>query len=336
MRLYRRLLPLAALLALVVIGMGAWVRLSDAGLGCPDWPGCYGHLLGVPAQAADSGKAWKEMLHRYAAGSLGLCILALCLLAWRQRIRLSPLLPSLLCGIVVMQALLGMWTVTQLLKPVIVSAHLLGGMTTLAVLVWLNLRQLGIGDGPPAGRALRLGGLLALFILISQIALGGWVSSNYAALACADFPTCQGQWLPDMDFARAFALHRPLGYSADGNLLPLAALTAMHWSHRLGALLATISLGGLAVVLLRRPGWRGYGGALLAALGLQLGLGIANVLLALPLPLAVAHNLGAALLLATTLTINFRLWRRTSRATTEQPEPLADSPVSEREGMVVS
>lgn len=309
MRLYRTLLPLAALLALAVVGLGAWVRLSDAGLGCPDWPGCYGQWLGVPEQAADAAKAWKEMTHRYLAGALGLCILALGLLAWRHRPQVSPLLPGILCGIVLFQALLGMWTVTLLLKPLVVTAHLLGGMTTLALLVWLNLQQVGSPRKNFASdRKLKAGGLLALAVLVLQIALGGWVSSNYAALACPDFPACQGRWLPAMDFAKAFSVRRELGYAADGALLPSHALTAIHWTHRIGALLVGLALSGLALTLRRRPGWGNFACALLALLALQLSLGIANVVLALPLPLAFAHNIGAALLLSLVLAINFRLW----------------------------
>ncbi|MBS1189087.1 MAG: Cytochrome oxidase assembly [Rhodocyclaceae bacterium] len=307
MTLYRRLLAFAALLALGVVALGAWVRLSDAGLGCPDWPGCYGQWVGVPDHAADAAKAWKEMVHRYFAGTLGLAIFALCLLAWRQRPRTAPLLPSVLAGIVVCQALLGMWTVTLLLKPLVVSAHLLGGMTTLALLVWLNLRERAT-SAPPAAGSLKALGILALGLVVAQIALGGWVSSNYAALACSDFPACQGQWLPAMDFAQAFTLHRELGQTASGALLTTEALTAIHWSHRLGALLVAAAVGGLGIALARLPGWRNWGTLLLALLALQIGLGIANVLLALPLPLAVAHNAVAALLLTAMLAVNFRLW----------------------------
>lgn len=323
MRLYCRLLTLAALLAFVVIAMGAWVRLSDAGLGCPDWPGCYGQWLGVPEHAADSAKAWKEMTHRYAAGGLGLAILGICLLAWRHRPRISPLLPTALSGIVIFQALLGMWTVTLLLKPVVVSAHLLGGMTTLALLVWLKLRE---NDGPADGtssHSLKASGLLALALVVLQVALGGWVSSNYAALACPDFPTCQGRWLPEMDFGHAFTVHRELGQTAAGALLPASALTAIHWSHRLGALLLGITVGGLGLALLRRPGWRAWGLLLLLLLILQISLGIANVLLSLPLPLAVAHNVGAALLLSATLAINFRLWAAKNRPDNNFKRPAA-------------
>lgn len=329
MVLYRRLLPFAALLALAVVGLGAWVRLSDAGLGCPDWPGCYGQWVGVPEHAADAGKAWKEMLHRYFAGTLGLTIFALCLTAWRERVRISPVLPTVLAGIIVFQALLGMWTVTLLLKPLVVSAHLLGGMTTLALLVWLNLQEMGY-PSPPADRrtGLRAAGLLALLAVIAQIALGGWVSSNYAALACPDFPTCQGAWLPDMDFGPAFTLHRQLGQTADGALLSTAALTAIHWSHRLGAFAIAVIVGAFGLNLLRRPGWRTFGSLLLVLLTLQVGIGIGNVLLALPLPLAVAHNVGAALLLTTLVTVNFGLWQA-PRAVPAGSDSFGDAPSDE-------
>jgi len=325
MRLYRSLALVATLLAFGVVALGAYVRLSDAGLGCPDWPGCYGHLLGVPdaphEQAAavqsfpgkpvETGKAWKEMVHRYFAGTLGLLILGLAILAWRPEIRerASPWLPTALLGIVGFQALLGMWTVTLLLKPVIVSAHLLGGMTTLGMLVWLLLRQT---SPRPVERpnSLRPLALLALVAVIAQIALGGWTSSNYAALACTDFPTCQGSWLPTMDFGHAFALRRELGQTSDGGLLPFSALTAIHWTHRLWAVGVLLAVGGLAIRLMRLPAWRRWGHWLAGLLTLQWCLGIANVLLSLPLPIAVAHNLGAAALLAATLALNFRLWHR--------------------------
>jgi cytochrome c oxidase assembly protein subunit 15 len=324
MRLYRQLLVVATLLAFAVIALGAYVRLSDAGLGCPDWPGCYGHLLGVPTAAHEQSaalqafpgkpveqhKAWKEMVHRYFAGGLGLLIALIALLAWRQRnaLRQSPALPTVLLIVVGGQALLGMWTVTLRLKPVIVSAHLLGGMTTLALLVWLLLRQHdGQGPAAPDQQKLRFHSALALFVIVAQIALGGWVSSNYAALACSDFPTCLGAWLPEMDFARAFQMRRELGQSGDGALLPSTALTAIHWSHRVGALIVTLIVGSLAWRLWRRPRRRSWGLLLAAALLLQVALGIANILLALPLPVAVAHNAGAAALLCTTLALNFRI-----------------------------
>ncbi|MFZ4537346.1 COX15/CtaA family protein [Propionivibrio sp.] len=328
MRFYRPLLVLATLLAFGVISLGAYVRLSDAGLGCPDWPGCYGHLLGVPDAAheqsaalrafpgkpVEAHKAWKEMVHRYFAGGLGVLILLIAGLAWRHRktLQQSPWLPTLLVGVVGVQALLGMWTVTLLLKPVIVSAHLLGGMTTLALLVWLLLRQREQIQHSPTGE-LRAFAALALFAVVIQIALGGWVSSNYAALACGDFPTCFGAWLPEMDFTQAFQMHHELGQTADGASLSSTALTAIHWSHRVGALIVTLIVGRLAFVMSHLPEWRNWALLLGATLLVQIGLGIANVLLSLPMPIAVAHNAGAAILLTVTLALNFRLWQTTSR-----------------------
>ena len=344
MDLRRRLILLAACLAFGVVALGAYVRLSDAGLGCPDWPGCYGHLVGVPDQAheqaaaaqafpgkpVETAKAWKEMVHRYFAGTLGLLILAICVLSWRHeaRRRQSPALPTALLGIVGFQALLGMWTVTLLLKPMVVTAHLLGGMTTLALLATLALggERHGLPPVRPAVKPLALAALLAV---IGQIALGGWVSSNYAALACADFPTCHGEWLPAMDFAHAFTLHRELGQTADGTLLSHDALTAIHWSHRLGALVVSLLVGGLAGLLLREKGWQGWGALLAGVLLLQVSLGVANVLLSLPLALAVAHNAGAAALLTATLALNLRLAGAPSRR-----EALQDLAVNTAEAAV--
>jgi cytochrome c oxidase assembly protein subunit 15 len=321
----RKLLAFTTLLALFVIGLGAYVRLSDAGLGCPDWPGCYGHYLGVPtapderavaqanypAREVHVGKAWKEMVHRYAAGSLGLLILALCLQSWRRAARqaASPLLPSLLLVLVCAQAALGMWTVTLLLKPVIVTLHLLGGMCTLAMLLALLMRQSTLAV-PPIGSVptgLRWLAALALAAVFCQIALGGWVSSNYAALACTAFPACIDGGAPQLDFDHAFTLLRELGETRDGQPLPGEALIAIHWLHRLGALVVTLLIIGLAWRLLSQPGMRPWGQALFFVLCLQLALGITNVLAALPIAIAVAHTLGAALLLACTLAVNLRL-----------------------------
>lgn len=322
MRNYRLLLVSALILALVVVSLGAYVRLSDAGLGCPDWPGCYGQLVGVPEQAhevdaahsafpgkpVEAPKAWKEMIHRYAAGILGLCIAALATIAWRQRTRRAPWLETGLLAVVAGQGLLGMLTVTKLLKPVIVTSHLLGGMTTLGLLVVLLLREIRAPRLPSADPGLRMLALTALATVFIQIALGGWVSSNYAAAICADFPTCQGSWWPAMDTHHAFTLDRELGATASGALLPGAALTAIHWTHRLFAGVVLIVVGSFGLGLLGPGGRRGYGMAVLAALALQIGLGIANVLLQWPLLLAVAHNTGAALLLCATLAATARVF----------------------------
>lgn len=339
LKLYRRLALGAALLTFLVVVFGAYVRLADAGLGCPDWPGCYGKLS--PAHAAEQildahaaaphgpvslPKAWKEMVHRYLAGSLGLLIIAIAVLAWRLRgdVRTAPALAAALVGVVILQGLLGKWTVTLLLKPAIVSAHLLGGLTTLALLSWVALRAWSARRAAVAPAGLRLVALLAFVLLVAQIALGGWTSTNYAALACTDFPACHGSFAPVADYANAFHVVRELGMTADGELLSNAALTAIHWSHRLGAVLAGATLLVLAVLLCRRQSTRLPGVTLLLALVLQLGLGIANVMLSLPLPLAAAHNAGAALLVVVMVWINYRLAAPAAqRATTRAPHALA-------------
>ena len=327
MTFYRNLILLALVLTLGVVSLGAYVRLSDAGLGCPDWPGCYGRV--TPHHAAEAintelavrpdgpvshAKAWKEMAHRYFAGALGLLIVAIAVLSWRNRreTRGGPGLPLLLLGLIVFQALLGMWTVTQLLKPLIVSAHLLGGMATLSLLLWLWLRERSQSSHVYYARVdhLRGAALLGLMLVVIQIALGGWVSTNYAALACTDFPMCQAAWVPAMDFEHAYTLHRELGETASGELLSMTSLTAIHWVHRVMALILTVYLGWLALRLFRTPGYAGMGLMICVLLVLQVTLGIANVLLSLPLALAVAHNAGAALLLSGLVLLNHRVRRR--------------------------
>jgi cytochrome c oxidase assembly protein subunit 15 len=325
MSLYRKLIIAALLLAFGVVTLGAYVRLSDAGLGCPDWPGCYGKLTPLhaseeisqavaesPEGPVSHAKAWKEMVHRYFAGTLGLLVLGVAMLAWKYRreTKGSPALPGVLLGLIIFQALLGMWTVTELLKPFIVTGHLIGGMTTLALLAWLWQREHGQSlSGMADVSALRIWGALALVALAVQIILGGWVSTNYAALACPDFPMCHGEWMPDMKFGPAFTLHRELGMDASGKLLPLEALTAIHWTHRLWALAVLVFVGIIAIKLARQRGLCVLGALLGALLLVQFGLGMANVWFSLPLTVAVAHNAGAALLLITLVVINFRLFR---------------------------
>jgi cytochrome c oxidase assembly protein subunit 15 len=313
-----------AILAFLVVGLGAYVRLSDAGLGCPDWPGCYGHLsprhaaaaiAAAQVQAPDGpvspAKAWKEMIHRYLASSLGMAVLVIAWLAWRRERGINRTLGVGLAGLVVFQGLLGMWTVTLLLRPIIVTAHLLGGMATLALLVWLLARLSGtsgmFGTSSP-GLPLATAGL-ALAAVALQIALGGWVSTNYAALACTDFPTCGGRWWPPADWAGAFSFNRGLGLDVLGHALSSQALIAMHWAHRLGALLVAVAVGRLGLRLLGHPQWRRWGWLLLVLLVVQVALGVANVLASLPLPVAVAHNQGAALLLATLVWLNVAMRR---------------------------
>jgi heme a synthase len=316
---FDRVVLITALLAFFVVVLGAYVRLSDAGLGCPDWPGCYGHLAvphselaqqAFPHKPLDANKAWKEMAHRYFAGTLGLLVLAVCVMAWRDRGRIaaSPAVPTVLLMLVVFQAALGMWTVTLLLKPVIVSLHLLGGMTTMALLTWV-----ASGRWLPTTAAhnhdLRPWALLGLAVLVCQITLGGWTSSNYAALACSDFPTCQSVWWPQTDFAKAFHLTHEVGVNADGSQLSMEALTAIHLTHRIGAVLTFLYLGWLGIKLWSSRTMRRWSVGLVALLLLQVSLGIGNVVFSLPLPLAVAHNAGAALLLATLVMINSTIIR---------------------------
>lgn len=320
---FKRLSLFGAILALCVVVLGAYVRLSDAGLGCPDWPGCYGTLTVPQSEAAiqnaqeifphstiETGKAWKEMAHRYLAGTLGIIVLAICAFGWRskQHLKVSPLLPTALLLIIGFQAALGMWTVTMLLKPAIVSAHLIGGMTTLALLCWIAHRHwCAIGEQSAITAQLKLAIRLAIIVLLAQVFLGGWTSTNYAALACTDFPTCHGVWVPEMDFKDAFHLVRELGQSANGGNLTLPALTAIQWVHRIGALVTFIYLGSLALVLIRIPAFKNIALLLASVLIAQVSIGIANLILQLPLVLAVAHNLGAALLVVITVVINSKI-----------------------------
>jgi cytochrome c oxidase assembly protein subunit 15 len=267
----------------------------------------------------EPAKAWKEMIHRYGAGTLGLLVLVLAALAWRnRRDPAQPVaLPLVLLGLIGFQSLLGMWTVTWQLKPIVVMGHLLGGLTTLGLLAWLVLGQGRHGGDSAAAddRALRGYALLGLALLIVQIALGGWTSANYAALACPDFPTCQTYWWPPMDFREAFAPWRGLGVSYEGGVLANDARVTVHMMHRLGALVVALYLGWLSgrlIAAARAHALRRFGVAIAVLLAIQLGLGIANVLLHLPLPVAVAHTGGAVLLLLSLVTLNHLLRRETS------------------------
>jgi cytochrome c oxidase assembly protein subunit 15 len=292
----RALAAAAVALTFVVVVVGAYVRLSDAGLGCPDWPLCYGRPI---PDAGEDVRAWKEMGHRYLAGLLGVLIAVMVLSAWRTR--QSPWLATAIAVLVVFQATLGKWTVTMLLKPAIVVAHLAGGMALFALLVWFALAS--FAPRRPEARALRVPAALALAVLSVQILLGGWVSANYAALACPDLPLCLGQALPAMDFGNAFHVLRELGRTDAGELLPQAALTAIHWTHRMFAL-AVLAVVGWAALRAFKV-WKAMGALIGALLVVQFGLGVANVAFNLPLALAAAHNAGAAALLAALVVLNF-------------------------------
>ncbi|EIJ33518.1 COX15/CtaA family protein [Thiothrix nivea] len=320
--LYSRLLSITLLLALMVIVLGAYTRLSDAGLGCPDWPGCYGHLA-VPdvvdstqfQRPLEEHKAWKEMIHRYAAGTLGLLILGIFLirLVFRRQFQQGLLLPALLLGTVIFQAALGMWTVTLLLSPMIVTAHLLGGFTTLSLVWLLWLRQHAtqpVTLYSPESARLKTLGLIGLLLLIGQIFLGGWTSTHYAAVACGtSFPTCHGNLWPDADFATGFAFAWQEGTDYEFGILENPARTAIHMLHRLGALTVFLFLGGLMLWAIRkRQQMLGQvPHTILLLLFTQVTLGILNVVLALPLPIATGHTLVAALLLLAVITLNYRL-----------------------------
>lgn len=312
-RLYNRLALAATALTLTVIVLGAFVRLTDAGLGCPDWPGCYGQLTWPQTEQAiesanlrwaerpvEAGKAAREMIHRYAATALGFLVLLLAIFAWRRRHQPGQpvALPLILLAVVIFQGLLGMWTVTLLLKPAIVLAHLAGGMLTFSLLVWLYLATRA--SQPVANlpqRRLKWPLTVATVVLVGQILLGGWVSTNYAALACPDFPTCMGQVWPDTDFAEGFTLWRGVGVDYEGGILDHNARIAIHLAHRIGALVVIGVFGWLLWLLLRTPGMIGPGRALAGLLAAQITLGVLNVVLGLPLMVAVAHNGVAAVLL---------------------------------------
>src|SRR5579883_1745865 len=316
---FRRLALLGALLAAGVVVLGAWVRLTDAGLGCPDWPGCYGHLM--PQAAPHAARAWHEMVHRYFAGSLATIIGALALWAWIARRRPGqPLWPALaLFGVVCGQATLGALTVTWLLNPWVVTAHLLGGLTTLGLLWWLSLTP---GSGPLSARerSLRPLALAGLAVLAMQIALGGWTSSNYAAIACPDFPTCQHRWWPDPDFRGAFTVWQQ-GLDYQGGVLTNHARIAVHLAHRIGALVtaATLALLGVCVLRRARDARIALGGKLvLLALGLQIALGVSLVHFGLPLPIATLHNAGAAFLVISLVTLLRALWPSRSANRSEE------------------
>ncbi len=319
-RWFIALARVGTVLALIVVTVGAWVRLTDAGLGCPDWPGCYGRLIVTEslaadpdvsaefgASAVDTGKAWREMFHRYLASALGLVCVALGVMGWLNRREPGQpwRTPLALVGLVIFQGLLGMWTVTLLLKPIVVVAHLLGGFATLALLFWLGRwRRPGVVHAPAPLRVL---GIAAVAALIGQITLGGWTSANYAAVACPDFPTCQTEWWPRIaDFREGFVVWRGLGVDYEGGVLDHPARVAIHFAHRLGALVVTLIIAAYGVAVCRRKAARLDGAAVLGALAAQLGAGIGIVVLGVPLSVAVAHNGLAAILLLTLINANQR------------------------------
>jgi len=322
-----RLAFAAVLFAVSVIALGAFTRLVDAGLGCPDWPGCYGHLLwpktdaqveqanlAFPEMPVEHDKTWPEMVHRYLATGLGVFVIAIVALAFRHRGEGQPLrLPLALLGLVIVQGLFGMWTVTLKLWPQVVTAHLLGGFATLSLLWLLTLRLDGShwhlpGTSLSALRGVRTWVLAGLVAVILQIALGGWTTSNYAAVACHELPTCEGRWWPEMDFAHGFNIFQQVGPNYLGGMMHSEARVAIHMMHRLGAIVVTVVLLLLCWQLWRLAFARARRMALIIglALAVQLLLGLSNIWFAFPVSVAVAHNLGGALLLLTLVTLTHR------------------------------
>ena len=373
-RHFHRFAWLAVALTVCVAVFGAYVRLSDAGMGCPDWPTCYGRATwpqvandaaghaAIDVRPFEHGKAWREQFHRHIAALLGVLVLGLALLATRKRrygiaqilvaaALVAAAIPlymqgqhlaasvlavlgetillfaalrwsntdlartaTLTLAMIIFQALLGMWTVTWLLKPIVVMGHLLGGLTTFALLVWIAWRSthrpITLVDAPVLRRWLIVG----LVLLALQIALGGWVSANYAALACGagswsadNFPKCVSQWWPPTDFREGFVLWRGVGVDYEGGVLDGASRIAIQMAHRIMAIVLSLYLLVLGLKLLRTPGLRGWATTLVVALATQVSLGILNVKLSLPLYVAVAHNAGAVLLLFVLVSLLARL-----------------------------
>ncbi|MDF1645999.1 MAG: COX15/CtaA family protein [Legionellaceae bacterium] len=309
----RTMASVALALALFVVMLGAYTRLTDAGLGCPDWPGCYGKMVlpavtdtaRVDAQAQypdipiESEKAWTEMAHRYAAGTLGILIIVLASVACfgPQSARVPPVFSVALVGFLLFQAALGMWTVTLQLLPVVVMGHLLGGMILASLLTWYRWHVSAVLPAVLSKWRFWIG--LGLIVIAIQIILGGWVSSNYAGLACLGFPTCNQHWLPQFDWVRAFDVFSPVGANYQGGALDLAARVTIQWVHRVWAVVTAVYVLGLAICLLRSVKVTAIRYCAVLALGfvlLQCLLGILNVVHMLPLAIAVAHN-GVALLL---------------------------------------
>lgn len=310
-RWFTTLCFVASALALFVVMLGAFTRLTDAGLGCPDWPGCYGQMVVAPDTPLAS-KAWTEMIHRYIAGTLGLLILAIAFCAFK--LKAFRLHASLIVLLVVFQALLGMWTVTLLLHPMVVMGHLMGGMTITALLWLLTCRTQTVMPSLHRTRALTFALLLALLLVFLQIALGGWTSSNYAAMACTDFPTCREVWWPQLHLREAFNLFPPLDKSYEGGPIAHPVKVTIHFMHRLGALIVFAYLSTLTLYIAARIRLlRKVALVTLGILLLQVSLGISNILLLLPLPIAVAHNGVGALLLLAVITLNQRYFAHTTK-----------------------
>ncbi|EGU0167181.1 heme A synthase [Vibrio parahaemolyticus] len=320
-----KLVRLSLCLTLVVIMLGAYTRLSDAGLGCPDWPGCYGHFsvphheddvlranINFPEREIEHEKAWLEMIHRYFAGTLGMVIFAITVIAIRTE-RVNPSIPILLSFLVVGQAMLGMWTVTLKLMPVIVMLHLLGGFTLLALqaVFYCQLKARDNLYFSPSSRSVRLFSVFAFLIVFFQVLLGGWTSSNYAALMCTTLPICEGDWMNYLDWKEAFSFWQTGHDNYEFGVLEYPARMTIHVSHRIGAMVTAVVVLTYCVVLMKQDSHHSQkvGMWLGMALACQITLGISNVVFQLPIYIAVAHNLGAAIMLSLICVSQFYLWQ---------------------------
>lgn len=329
MKHYNLLAKIALVLSIIVIMLGAYTRLTDAGLGCPDWPGCYGRMVlpntqpalqhaqqNYPNQPIVAHKAWTEMVHRYVAGSLGIIILILAIWAivnYRRGLPQPLVSPLLLVLVLIFQAVLGMWTVTLKLLPLVVTGHLLGGMAIAGLLSWLNAATASVKTSYPAKTYLTSLVTVGLLVLILQLFLGAWTSTNYAALACgSDFPDCHGSLAPNMEWASGFNILSPVGPNYEGGRLEMPARVAIQMAHRYWAGITFIVIVLLSLIVLTvkpRLPFRWLGGLLLGLLTVQIILGILNVIELLPLGIAVAHNGVAVLLLITLVTLLQRCWK---------------------------
>ena len=309
------------LFAFVVIALGAWTRLVDAGLGCPDWPGCYGFVFfptteaevalaeqRYPAFPYEIDKAIPEVVHRYFAAALGLLAIFIVYLTHRTEDKQNKRISIFLLIFICCQGLFGYLTVSLKLLPIIVTTHLFGGFITLSTFFYLHIKNSNFFKNFQIGHLKNLA-MLALFVLVIQIFLGAWTSTNYASLACPDFPTCQGSFIPDMDFSAGFNLAQEVGPNYLYGLLDNEARVAIHYSHRITAIFLTI----IFLILISKL-WFSSAAPLASTLGIvlltQISLGIMNVVYVLPLYIAIAHNLVAALLLLTTLYINMLAWKK--------------------------
>ncbi len=320
---YKKLLAITVFLTFDLIVFGGFTRLTDSGLGCPDWPGCYSEMNPLLAhddiKAAEAilpngpvtvAKAWIEMIHRYLAMMVGMLIVSQMAMAWWQRKQRqhSPWLPTFLFFFVCLQGAFGAWTVTLKLQPVIVTTHLLLGLGLLALLVWsLEREQQSVVAVARYSPRLRWMAVVAFVLLWVQIALGGWVSTNYAALACSGYPGCNGSLVPDLDWEHAFHLWRKLGKTAEGEYLPYSALVTIQWVHRSFAWIAISAVATLAFMARSEPNLRRLANQLLIPLALQFVTGVATVYFNWPLGLAVLHNAGAAMLVLMLSMLNYRV-----------------------------